>query len=363
MVRLHIFLSVLFIFSATILRSQVYSNGLISAGAINDAGILLEAWGRPLGNSIGSSLCNGWYSTARVHKFPGGSISIFLSVPTVPQDEKSFDVSNLNFSTYRLRPDQTSSISQTILGENTSGPELIVYGDDPSIAGFDSSLVLNRFATPGGLGRSPFIPGLQLAFGLPRKTEFILRYFPYPNNPGALTNSVWGLGFKHDVLQWIPRFKTSKFDVSVLAAFSSFSVKSPIEISVNPDYNIVAGSYDISKQLFFYGVKAFTTQVIASREFLFFTPHIGLGYNHIDSRFRLSGDYPVFQEMIQSGPNEGKGLYQVVNNPIDIDFKAVNALRGSLGFRVRFIQICTFFMEYTIARYRVLTFGLGMTYR
>ncbi len=204
---------------------------MITAGGLNDASVLLDAWARPLGSGIGSGMCNGWYSTARIHKFPGGSVSLMLSAPTVPQSDITFDVGKLNFSNYRLSSGLSSTISQTIMGENTAGPELVTLGDDPSIPGLDSNLVVSRFKTPGGLGRAPILPGLQLAFGLPRNTEIILRYFPYPEAPGAFTNSLWGLGFKHDLKQWIPALKLRLWDVSILAAFSSFSVKTPIEIS------------------------------------------------------------------------------------------------------------------------------------
>ncbi len=135
------------------------------------------------------------------------------------------------------------------------------------------------------------------------------------------------------------------------------------EISVDPAYSIISGSSDFTDQSFFYGVRAFTTQLTASREFLFFTPYFSLGYNHIDSKLKLSGNYPIYQEVIRTGPDAGKSTYQTINNPLDINFKANNALRSSVGFRVRFIKVCTFFMEYTLARYRVLTFGLGLTYR
>ncbi|NBV14557.1 MAG: hypothetical protein EBS07_10885 [Sphingobacteriia bacterium] len=343
--------------------SQVYSDALITAGGLKDASILLEAWARPLGSSIGSGMCNGWYSTARVHKFPGGSISFLLSTPRAPQSEKTFDVADLNFSNYRISPGQSSTISQTILGENTSGPQLVTLGDDPFIPGLDSNLVLNRFNTPGGLGRAPSVPGLQLAFGLPSNTEIILRYFPYPNSQGDFRNSLWGFGLKHNLNQWIPALKSRLLDISILTAFSSFSVKAPITISVDPAYTIVTGSTDFSNQNFFYGVKAFTTQLTASKEFMFFTPYFSLGYNHIDSRLKLSGNYPIYQDITRTGPDAGKGIYQTINNPLDINFKANNALRSSLGFRVRFIKVCTFFMEYTLARYRVLTFGIGLTYR
>ena len=64
-----------------------------------DANIFLSQYINPLSSSIGATLNNGWYNTAKPHKLAGFDLSLSLNTLIIPKNKKSFNPNDLeNFS-------------------------------------------------------------------------------------------------------------------------------------------------------------------------------------------------------------------------------------------------------------------------
>ena len=60
------------------------------------------------------------------------------------------------------------------------------------------------------------VPYFQGSIGLVKNTELMFRLSPLKIDFGQLELGYWGLGFKHDVMQWIPVAKRIPIDLSFL---------------------------------------------------------------------------------------------------------------------------------------------------
>ena len=49
-------------------------------GGVEDANLLVNEYLRPVGNGFGVDLNNGWYNTARTHKFLGFDITVMGTI-------------------------------------------------------------------------------------------------------------------------------------------------------------------------------------------------------------------------------------------------------------------------------------------
>lgn len=341
--------------------SQGFINPTLIQGSIEDERKLIEAWGRPYGISIGNALSGGWTSTARVHKFPGGSLSMIINTPIVPVQDKTFDLSQIGFTQYRLYEGQ-NPITPTSVGDNIKSTGLPIIAYESQISDTDTNKITGIRNAPQSIGSISTIT-LQAGLSLPKKTNLILRYSPLTLSMNGNKIGHWGAGLKHDLSQWIPTLSSRSIDFSILLGFSSYYEQNKISFKPEPTFFIYPQSVDFSNQNSRYGVKALTTQLIISKEFIFFTPYVSAGLNHIDSRIQFKGTYPKINQIINNGPEYGKISIDPIENPLDIKYKANNSIRGTVGFQLRFIKICYFSMEYTIARYRVFTIGMGLTYR
>ena len=88
------------IFCIVISQQSIYSQVTIENQ--NDAKLFLEEYLSPMGEGLGAMLNNGWYHSARTHKFGGFDVSISLNSLFIPKAKKSFDPNTLsNFSSNR----------------------------------------------------------------------------------------------------------------------------------------------------------------------------------------------------------------------------------------------------------------------
>ena len=112
-----------------------------SQQTIDDGKKILEAYISPLAYSIGSSMNNGWYNTAKPHKLGGFDITITLNTVIVPESAKSFNIDESNKNTF------SGGQTPTILG-NSAGSDVTVITNNVS----------STTPMPKGLN-IPIIPG------------------------------------------------------------------------------------------------------------------------------------------------------------------------------------------------------------
>ena len=291
-----------------------------SQNATEDGKKLIKAYISPLGNSLGAALNNGWYNTAKPHKLGGFDITVTANIVMIPNDAKIFNITESNENTF------SGGETPTILGSGD--------GVQVTYAGESSDM-------PKGLN-IPIIPlpMLQGGIGLIKGTELDFRYMPELQIGNAGKVGLFGIGLKHDILQWVPIVDKIPIDLSIQAGYTKLS--SVIEL-IAPDPAIPSPQANLD-------VSATTVNLILSKKLLMFTPYLGLGYNSTKTTFNVKGNYNV------------AGLDIDVSDLTKIDFESKNNFRANIGFRFN-IAVLALQANYTFSEYPTATLGAGISLR
>ena len=282
-----------------------------------DGKSLIEAYIGPLGNSLGAALNNGWYNTAKPHSLGGFDVTITANVVMVPANAKTFNISESNGGTF------SGEETPTILGDGD--------GSQVTYLGVSNDM-------PKGLN-PPYIllPMLQAGVGLIKGTELDFRYMQIEIK--EVSTGLWGVGVKHDILQWLPIVDKIPIAISIQAGYTKLS--SEIELidpaaTISPQANL--------------DVSATTVNLILSKKLLMFTAYLGAGYNSTKTTFNVNGDYNI------------AGLPIDISDLTKIDFESKNNFRVNAGFRFN-IAVLALQANYTFAEYPTATLGLGVSLR
>ena len=297
----------------------------------SDASNFLEAYFSPLGQSFGAGLNNGWYNTAKPHKLGGFDLTFTLNAVSIPNDMQHFDPNNIdNFS--------SNSTTPTILGSG-DGSE-ITYNNN------GNSMTFNM-PNQGTLKKSLIpIPILNAGIGLIKKTELDFRYIPTYNYDLGFTGkgavALWGIGVKHDLLQWIPVIGNAiPVNLSLQTGYTqlntSFSVVDP-NSSVNQDVSL--------------DINATTINLIVSKKLLMITAYAGVGYNSSVTKFSSETSF-----------NVGTSTNPVTMNiPLEMKFESQNEMRANIGLRFD-LAVIKLQANHTFSKYPVTTVGVGLSFR
>jgi len=290
-----------------------------SQNATEDGKKLIKAYISPLGNSLGAALNNGWYNTAKPHKLGGFDITVTANIVMIPNNAKIFNITESNENTF------SGGETPTILGSGD--------GVQVTYAGESSDM-------PKGLN-IPIIPlpMLQGGIGLIKGTELDFRYMPELKIGSAGKVGLFGVGLKHDILQWIPIVDKIPIDISIQAGYTKLSSEIKLidpTATISPQANL--------------DVSATTVNLILSKKLLMFTPYLGLGYNSTQTTFNVKGNYNV------------AGLAIDVSDLTEIDFGSNNNFRANIGFRFN-ITVLALQANYTFSEYPTATIGAGISLR
>ena len=288
---------------------------------IQDGKSLIEAYISPLGNSLGAALNNGWYNTAKPHHLGGFDFTITANLVLVPADAKTFNISESNSNGRTFRGGNTA----TILGDKSGGTATF-NGTD-----FDMPKGLNISMLP--------VPMLQAGVGLIKNTEIDIRFMPEIEMKGVSTG-LFGIGVKHDILQWLPIVDKIPVDISIQAGYTKLSSKFEIN---DPSNTIDPPQANLD-------VSATTINLLVSKKLLMFTPYLGVGYNSTKTTFNVDGKYDI------------AGLPLDVQDLTEFEFESNNNLRANIGFRFQ-IAVLALQANYTFSEYPVATVGLGISIR
>ena len=291
-------------------------------GTLSDSETIVEGFMSPLGASLGSGLNAGWYNTAKTHGLGRFDVTAGIHFIGFPNESKSFNPSgDLNY----LVVENGESIP-TFIGGNTNTTIGVLNQNNEFEYLFDAPRGTELPVLP--------VPYFQGSIGLIKNTELMFRLSPLKIDFGQLELGYWGLGFKHDVMQWIPVAKRIPIDLSFLAGYSNLSSTFNFYDDKNMDFK----------------VKAFTTSLILSKKLSFITLYSGLGYNYSKSNLQLNGEYTV------GNPNAEQ---VTLTNPLDLNFGGTNGFKGNLGIRMKLL-IFTIHAQYTKAEYDIFSIGLGL---
>ena len=307
----------LFVFFSFSLKSQVLIDN------VNDAKSFLQAYLNPLGNGLGAITNNGWYNTARPHKLLGFDATVSLSFLNISNEKKSFNPNSIsNFSS-------SSTSTPTVLGKG-NGATVEYQGEEFKLP--NQSPLFSILA----------LPNLNLGLGIFKKTEINGRFIPnYKYDAGFIGKgeiNMWGVGFKHDLLQWIPVIgNTIPLSLSLQAAHTK--MKSEISILDQPV------SMDI---------QATNINLIISKNILMVCGYASIGYSSSSTTFRAG-------ENITNSNSFNLDELEITL-PVEMEFETVNELRANIGLKLS-LAVITVSANHTISEYPVTTIGVGASLR
>lgn len=317
---------ILSFFLLFISSSLTYSQVIVNE--IENSQSLIEAYISPIGKTIGQGLNNGWFNTAKPHKTGGFDLTFNFNIVSVPSSLLKFDPNELEgFS--------SESLSPTILGD----------GDGATITYNHSSGLSEEFKMPDQalqLNHLP-VPTLNLGVGLIKETELNVRYIPSTTYNievlGKGSVNLMGIGFKHNLMQWIPLGKKLPIDLSIQAAYTN----------LNTSFEIKSDNID---QLIELNTTAYNYNLILSKKLLMFTPFLSLGYNHSVTNFNSDTNFKL-----------GDGINAInFNIPYDINFTNLKMLNYSAGIRVQ-IALLSLHISQSFSDYKTTSIGAGISFR
>jgi len=345
--------AIIVLLSALKVSAQNGFSDLIRSGPA-DANRLVNAYAEPLFKGFGVGMNSGWNNTAKAKKLLHFDLRITATGAMVPTSDKAFNVTQIGLSNHIGPKDATQVMSPTIGGTDHSGPAMNIYDDNGQ--------KVDEFNLPSG--KLPIIPSpqIQLTIGLVKNTDLTIRGIPkisFGSDAGSV--SMIGFGLKHDIMPDIVGKKVDKvipFSLALAVGYSRLNTTIPL--TVNPDEGAQPEngqqSTDFSNQHIEAHFSSFMFQAIISKQLLFFTPFLAVGYNTASTNAAAIGNYPV-----TTGGNLAGETYTTFVNPISIKETTVNGFRADLGFQLN-LAIFRVYASYSAAQYQSFNVGIGFGY-
>jgi hypothetical protein len=305
------------VFFSFSLKSQVLIDN------VNDAKSFLQEYLNPLGNGLGAITNNGWYNTARPHKLLGFDATVSLSFLNISNEKKSFNPNSIsNFSS-------PSTSTPTILGKG-NGATVEYQGEEFKLP--NQSPLFSILA----------LPNLNLGLGIFKKTEINGRFIPnYKYDAGFIGKgeiNMWGVGFKHDLLQWIPVIGNTI----------------PLSLSLQAAHTQMTSKISILDQPVSMDIQATNINLIISKNILMVCGYASIGYNSSSTTFRAG-------ENITNSNSFNLDELEITL-PVEMEFETVNELRANIGLKLS-LAVITVSANHTISEYPVTTIGVGASLR
>lgn len=325
-------------------------------GGKADANKLFQAYLEPYAFALGDGLNNGWYNTAKTHHLFGFDLTVGVSAIQIPDGSKTFDISTLGLT--RMKVKSGGNIAPTVAGSKIPGPLISVNDNqgNPMI----------EFNSPQGTGQDLVpVPMVQVGFGLLPHTDVIGRFVPemkYNNNGDEMKIGFWGIGGKHNFMEWIPVLKALPFDASVFASYSEVNGQSalsftPADYSSNP--NIAVTFVNKDDQLLKMKTKTSKFGLVVSKKIAILTVFGGIGQSTSKSNIDMLGTYPAVAKT-QAGALEITQEGALVN-PVALNFQTSN-ISMELGAKVN-IAILSVFASVSKSEYTSYNLGVSLGMR
>ena len=313
---------ILFILLAEFIGISSYGQ-IIDNTDIKQGEKLIEAYFTPMAESFGAGLNNGWYNTAKPHSLGGFDLTFTVNTVIIPSSAKTFNIKDAGGNIFT----STETEASTIFG-SADETEIDYYHDGIKVTDFDM---------PGGF-KTPVmpLPMIQAGIGLIKNTAIDIRYMPMLNvgksGDKSIKVNLFGVGLKHDILQWIPAIGDAI----------------PMSLSLQGGYTTLNTELKISEQEVSSNTKATTINLVASKRLLMFTGYAGVGYNSATTTF-------------SSNANLDLGGVKF-DEKVEVKFESNNNIRANVGFRFN-ITLVTIQADYTFSEYPTATLGLGVSLR
>jgi len=281
---------------------------------------LIEAYFTPMAGSFGAGLNSGWYNTAKPHSLGGFDLTLTLNTVIIPSSAKTFNIKAAGGDIFTSNDTEAS----TIFG--SADATTMTYNNNST--GLDVD-----FEMPGGF-KTPAIPlpMIQAGIGLIKNTAIDVRYMPMLNVGDNINVNLFGIGIKHDLLQWIPGIGNAI----------------PMSLSLQGGYSSLNTELEILGQEVSLKTKATTINLVASKKLLMVTGYVGFGYNSATTTFTTDANFDL-------------GGIQF-DEKVEVAFESNNNLRTNIGLRLN-MTVVTIQADYTFAEYPTATLGLGVSLR
>ncbi len=318
-------------------------DAFLGAGAA-DASKLVKNYMEPLVVGFSYGMSNSWYNTAKTHRTLGFDLTITANMTSIPSSKESFMFNPSDYS--NVASTGATNRIPTIMGsEDGNGAELTF-----SYLEENTGETINGTFEPTGLGLKEKYgynvvpsPMVQLGIGTFKNTDVIIRYTPEITY-GEFKTSVFGMGIKHDIKQWIPGLKRVPINISILGAFSR----------LDNSFDMSDLELDGENQQAVFNINNWTVQGIVSKKISILTIYGAIGYSSVTSTLAMNGTYIVKDEIDPS-------LDFSVTDPIDLTYNE-NSWRATGGLRLKF-GFFTLHGDYTFQEYSIVSAGIGFSFR
>jgi hypothetical protein len=349
--------------------SQIGDITKLLSGGVGDAELMLTEYIRPAANAMGANLSCGWYNTAEVHKLGGFHLNITANIAFTPEEHQTYNLDELELSD-GIRWD--NNIAKTAAGTTGSETQIWYVADLPVVG--EKEVV--RFEHPGGSGyRILPSPMINAGIGLIKGTEVLGRFMPELKYGLEKNNyiSLWGIGVKHDLKQWIPVIKSIPvLNISMMYGYTKVNFHSSLK-SLTPSMlnaEDLTTTADWSTQNMDMKFQSHTANLLVGASLPVVSFYGGAGISITRTNLDLNGDFPVPTIISDTGdPDFGDVVVtdnDFVTDPFNIEVKnkdgGITKPRFNIGILFKFTVI-TFQIDYTWANYSVATAGLGISFR
>jgi len=355
--------------SVCLFAGQAYSQKNVAAilqSTSDDATKITGAYMKPLGDALGVYMNSGWYNTGAPHSLLGFDVTCTFNTMLVPKLNKTYNIAGLNLSNMKFA---TGKTAPTIFGEDKEGPtgDVIITRAYPPIVASDTV----HYSLPAGTGISMMVmPTFQIGLGLMKNTDITFRYVPKVETPGSKITgkvSLWGVGLRHDLLQYLPGGKLIPLSLSIMGAYSQMNFGADFPNALNPPNGVtyengtmpVASTY--ADQALNVNVKAWNVNAIISKKILMVTVYVSGGYNSSKAEYALNGTYSI-PNVYFDGVHAPKPIVVDKKDPLTVTDKKLSYFKGNAGLRLN-IAIITLHADYTFGKYQTISGGLGISFR
>lgn len=341
-------------FTAKSVKAQSGFDQLIKSGPA-DATKLTDAYAKPLFKGLGLGTNSGWTNTAQTLGLLHFDVRFTATAAFAPSSDQSFNVTQIGLSN-SVRPNNPNDVIAPTFSGNTkaNGPLMNIYDDNGN--------KVSSFTMPSGQLKSVIpTPQLQVTVGLIHNTDVTLRALPKVNVSDDIGSvSMIGFGIKHNIMGDIFGSRTEKlipFDLAL--AFNYNRLNYNKNLNVQPESGALPAdaqqSNDFSNQHITGHLNSFLFEAIISKQILFFTPYLAVGYNTSKTNVALEGNYPI-----TSGSILNQKFYTTYSNPVNIDERSINGVRADIGFQIK-LPVVRFYASYGLAEsYSMVNAGIGL---
>lgn len=314
---------------------------------------ILQAYITPYANAFGAGLNGGWYNTAKPHKLLGFDITTSVNLGIVPASDNTFDVAKIGLTSLT-----GTGQAPTIAGPDADGPVL-------SSAPVGGITVVSFKTPPGTNFKYVPAPVAQIGLGLPFGTELKFRFIPKIDIGSNGDISLWGVGVMHSLLQYLPGYKLMKlWDVSFFGGYTKLQGNLALDLQPgSPQKYVTYTASSFNNQNLSLDVSALNFGLVGSINIPVITLYGGLGYSKTSTDIKLTGNFPTPSVDLSVSTTQPSYVDAgVIKSFPAIVIKDMSGVRANIGLRIK-LAVITIHADYTMAKYNLLSAGLGLSFR